>query len=68
MDKTTATPAEDLLEGVDAISAFIGQPKRRTNYLLEQGRLPAGKLGARWVASKRQLAAFFAELTSGRAA
>lgn len=59
------TPASDLIEGVDAIARFIGQPKRRTNYLLEKGALPAGKLGTRWVASKQRLARFYAELTAG---
>src|SRR5271166_3343767 len=31
-------------------------------YLLESGKIPAGKLGARWVASKARLRKFFAEL------
>lgn len=62
---TQPSPADDLLNGVKAISGFIGEPVRRTNYLLETNRLPAGKIGARWVASKTRLRQFYAELTAG---
>ena len=60
-----ASPAEDVLSGAKAIAEFIGENERRTIYLLERGMLPAGKLGQRWVASKRTLDRHFAELTSG---
>jgi hypothetical protein len=56
--------ASDLLYGVDAIARFIGESRRRCYYLLENRRLPAGKLGAgRWVASRRALREHFTRLT-----
>ncbi|HEX2525291.1 MAG TPA: hypothetical protein VHL31_03190 [Geminicoccus sp.] len=61
-------PADDLLQGAEAIAAFVGEPRRRTIYLLEKGLLPAGKLGTRWVASKQRLTEFYARLTVGQAA
>jgi hypothetical protein len=57
--------ADDRLDGVAAIAAFIGEPPRRTNYLLERGILPAGKLGTRWVASKRRLTRHYGALIAG---
>jgi hypothetical protein len=60
--------AGDRLDGVAAIAEFIGEPRRRTNYLLERGIIPAGKLGNRWVAFKRRLTEHYQTLTSGRAA
>lgn len=58
----------DLLKGVAAIAAFIGEEERPTHYLLEKKRTPAGRLGGHWVASKRKLRAHFDALTSGEAA
>ena len=51
------TIAADLLRGGSAIARFIGESERRTFYLLEHGFLPAGKVGASWVASKAALRA-----------
>ena len=45
--------AEDLLNGVAAYSEFIGWPPRRCYYMLERGQLPGGKIGNRWIGSKR---------------
>jgi hypothetical protein len=59
--------AADLLYGVCAIAAFISQPERRTVYLLETKRIPAGKLGQRWVASRQVLREHYARLTRGEA-
>jgi hypothetical protein len=59
---------EDRLDGVAAIAEFIGEPPRRTNYLLERGILPAGKLGTRWVASKRRLTEHYTALVGGNEA
>jgi hypothetical protein len=63
-----ASLAEDRLSGVKEIAVFIGESERRTSYLLEARRLPAGKLGAKWVASKRRITEFYATLTAGKAA
>ena len=57
--------ADDKLDGVAAIAAFIGEPRRRTNYLLERGILPAGKYGTRWVASKRRLTEQYSAIVAG---
>ena len=57
-------PAQDLLWGCRAIAEHIGQPERQTSYLLETRRIPAGKVGARWVASRKALDEHFAKLTN----
>ena len=59
--------ASDKLSGVAAISEFIGEPVRRTHYLLERKMIPAGKVGAIWVASRRALKAHFDKLTGAAA-
>jgi hypothetical protein len=64
----TSTPADDLIFGVPAIAKFIGRSVRDTYYDIEQGRLPVGRWGARYVASKTRLRQLFDELTAGRAA
>jgi hypothetical protein len=46
---------EDLLYGARAIAGFLGLPMRRCFYLLEQRRVPCGKLGGLWIASKSAL-------------
>jgi len=66
IDQTT--PADDLLYGVPAIAAFIGRTERDTYYDIDQGRLPVGRWGTRYVASNSRLRALFADITSGRAA
>ena len=55
---------QDLLWGCRAISDHIGQPERKTVYMLERGLLPGGKSGARWVASKSAIAEHFGRLTN----
>ena len=67
-DNEDPTIAEDKLRGVKEIAAFIGEDERRTYYLLENGSIPAGKLGRRsWVASKRALRAHFERIAAGGA-
>ena len=56
----------DILKGISSISAFIGQPRRRTFTLCSQGVLPVGKLGHHYIASKTTLAQHFRKLTSGQ--
>ena len=64
-----STPAleikSDLLDGIDEIAAFLGLDIRRTRYLLNTGRLPAGHLGMRWLGSKARLQAHLESLVSG---
>ncbi len=55
----TDTLGDDLLHGVKAIAAYIGESERRTFYLLERNMLPATKLGARWVSRKSAIAKRF---------
>jgi hypothetical protein len=55
----------DLLKGVPQIAEFIDESERRTYYLLERGYLPAGKMGATWIASKQALRAHFSRITHG---
>jgi hypothetical protein len=57
----------DLLWGIKAIAAAIGQSPRQVHYMLTRGQLPAGQQGERWVASKRVLQAHFSRLTSEKA-
>jgi len=68
MNNETENLADDRLTGVKAIAEFRGEPERRTSYLLETGRIPAGKEGRIWVASKRVLCEHHRRLTSGAAA
>jgi len=62
------TLANDVLTGKKAIADFTGESERRTQYLLETGQIPAGKLGRRWVGSKSALRQHYARLTAGRGA
>ncbi len=57
--------ADDLLEGAAEFSNFLGFSLRRTNYLLENGDIPAGKLRGRWIGSKSRLRRYFEELLAG---
>jgi hypothetical protein len=57
----------DLVWGIKGIAAAIGQSRNATYYMLSRGLLPAGQQGERWVASKRELKAYFAQLTSQKA-
>ena len=66
-DSTKARIGEDLIRGAAAISDELGEPLRRTYYLLESGQLPAWKMGSRWYARRSALVAHFRRLeTEGR--
>jgi hypothetical protein len=54
-EDTVPTVGADLLRGVPKIAEFIGENARKTYYLLEQRRIPAGKEGALWVSGKQAL-------------
>ena len=59
--KDTVPPlADDLVWEVAGIAAEIGKNARQTHYLLENGALPARKIGGRWCTSRSALRAFFA--------
>jgi hypothetical protein len=62
------TLAGDKLRGVAAIAAFLGESRRRAQYLCEKRLIPVGKEGAIYVASKRTLRAHYEYITSGEAA
>jgi hypothetical protein len=62
------TLASDVLRGVNAIAAFLGEKPRRVNYLIRKRRLPVGRDGGQWIASRRVLRQHYERLTSGRAA
>jgi hypothetical protein len=46
---------DDLLWGAKAIADDLNIPLRRAFYLLEQGLIPASKIGSLWVAGRRKL-------------
>lgn len=49
----------DLVWGAEAIGRVISRTPRQVFAMLETGQLPAKKVGGRWVADRKQLAAFF---------
>jgi hypothetical protein len=54
------TLGEDLLIGIDAIAAFLGQPRRRVQHWANTRAIPLTKTGALWTASKTVLRRHFA--------
>jgi hypothetical protein len=58
----------DLIWGVAAIGREVGRNSRQTFHMLENGRLPAKKVGGRWCASRSGLRQFFATLINGELA
>jgi hypothetical protein len=62
----SGTVGSDLLWGVEAIAAEIGQTPRQTYYQLEKGQLPAGKQRGKWISSRSRLRMHFAQLVSGK--
>jgi excisionase family DNA binding protein len=56
---------DDMLYGAAAIAKYLGIARRKVFYLLEQGRIPGGKLGREYVASRTALQAHFAKLACG---
>jgi hypothetical protein len=61
--------ADDLLQGIEEISRFIGEPERRAFYIAEKGLLPGVfKQGNRWVGLKSKIREGYNRLASGEAA
>jgi hypothetical protein len=60
----------DLLVGVEAIAHFVfgdatSSNIRRARHWIDTKRLPAGKAGKQWVASRGRIAEHLAEVTAG---
>ena len=51
----------DLIWGTKAIASEINLTERQTFYMLETGKLPARKIGRKWVANRKVLHALFDE-------
>lgn len=62
-----STLSNDLIWEVASIAAEIGRTHRQTLYLLENGLLPASKVGSRWCSSRVALRSFFASQISAKA-
>jgi hypothetical protein len=54
----------DLIWGASEIAKAIGRSQRATFHMLDNGELPAKKVGGRWVAERGQLIRFFMEGTA----
>jgi hypothetical protein len=55
---TTVTDSDpDVIWGAAAIAATINKTPRAVFHLLENGHLPARKIGGQWVASRKKLLA-----------
>ncbi|MBB5041875.1 DNA-binding protein [Shinella fusca] len=57
----TASEKIDLVWGAEEIAKVIGRSARVTFHLLSTGKLPAKKVGSRWVVERSKLVAFFTE-------
>ncbi len=57
--------SNDRLDGVADYAGFTGWNERRCYYLLERGLLPGGKLGARWIGSKRAVTEHLDRIAGG---
>jgi len=60
--------ADDALRGVKAIADELGITPRQAHHGLEQKRIPAGRDGNTWIASRRVLRERHEKLTAGQAA
>ncbi len=54
----------DLIWGAKAIAKALGVTERACYHMLEAGALPARQVGSRWVASRKALEAFFAQVAA----
>jgi len=57
--------SDDLLRGIDEIASFIRETPSGVSRLIQQGRIPAGRLGRTYIASKQRLVEHYRELTAG---
>ncbi len=72
MTENTSPPeddlADDLLDGAKDFAVLTGWSERRCFYLLERKQLPGGKIGDRWIGSKRRVRQHLARVAAGEAA
>jgi hypothetical protein len=69
MQNNETTLADDLLDGMKAISSFLGHTERRTYYLAEKGLLDGVfKQGNRWIGLKSVMREAYAKRSRGAAA
>jgi hypothetical protein len=59
------TDGLDLIWGVRAIGKEVNLTPKQTYYVLEQGHLPAQKVGGRWCSNRRSLRSYFKALVLG---
>jgi excisionase family DNA binding protein len=59
-DKNTAEQL-DLIWGCEEMAKFIGRSQRSVLRMLDNGELPAKKVGGRWVAERGALTAVFTQ-------
>ena len=57
----------DIIDGIGGFVAFTGWSARRCYHCLEQGYIPATKIGGKWVGSKRAVRERFSRVTNGKA-
>lgn len=62
--RDTQPEALDLVWGAKKIAQVIGCTERATFHMLERREIPARQVGQRWVASRKALEAFFAEVAA----
>jgi hypothetical protein len=68
MDQRDSVEDLDLLWGVRPIAKEIKRSDRQTYYMLENGRLPAQKVGSLWCASRKGLRKHFRSALRGELA
>ena len=61
MSELPDTDGLHLIWGADAIGEAINKTRRQTFYLLEEGMLPAKKIGRQWCISRSRLIELFAK-------
>ncbi len=59
-NSVASTPIE-LIWGAEEIAKAIGRSRRAVFHMLDNGELPAKKVGGRWVIERSKLIAFFME-------
>ena len=65
MGDQTSDDGGDFLWGCKAIAAFIDRTPRQTFHLLEAKKLPAGKIGPNWIATKSALTKYIHRIARG---
>ena len=51
----------DFLHGAKSIADFLGVPIRRAYYMLENGQIPAARIGDKWSARRSRLLEHYTE-------